>query len=70
MTKPKMKWSKLPKNLRPVRIKSARKPNKKNLTMNYMEKCGSVKSSPMSELIYNIRKELELDNHQDMEVIK
>ena len=62
MTKPTLKWSKLPEKLRPVRIKPARRPNKKNLKMTYMEKCGH-QLKPKGEMIYQVRKELNLDNH-------
>lgn len=33
--------------------------------MTYMEKCGHTQKSPMSELVYNIRKEMNIDNHSD-----
>ena len=62
MTQTKLKWSKLPANLRPIRIKPARRPNKKNLRMTYLEKCGH-QINPKGEMIYQMRKELNLDNH-------
>ena len=62
MAKPKLKWSNLPENLRPIRIKPARKPNKKNLRMTYIEKSGEELNAN-GEMMYQMRKQLNLDDH-------